>query len=54
MGADTIARAMLLQKSMAESGMAVHEIANALSLVMAIDTKEEKVKELKEALKVGM
>merc|ERR1719365_214565 len=49
-GAETVARAVLLQKSMAESGMALHEIANAMSLIMTME-KEEKVKELKEALK---
>lgn len=35
-----------------ESGMAIHEIANAMSLVMTIDPQEEKIKQLKEALKV--
>ena len=35
---------------MADSGMALHEIANAMTLVMTME-KEEKVKELKEALK---
>jgi hypothetical protein len=32
--------------------MAIHEIANAMTLVMTIDPQEAKVKELKEALKV--
>ena len=51
-GAETIARAVLLQKAMVESGMAMHEIANAMTLVMTIDPQEEKIKQLKEALKV--